>query len=71
MVWNTSKVLPDGQFPGVVLHTLFGYEDKLYVVQAVGYVLFLLSIGSIYLKSVMGWKLPFAKRTSVESTANK
>ncbi len=71
MVWNTSKVLPDGQFPGVILHTLFGYEDKLYVVQAVGYILFLLSIGSIYLKSVMGWKLPFAKRTSVESTANK
>lgn len=71
MVWNTSKVLPDRQFPGVILHTLFGYEDKLYVVQAVGYVLFLLTIGSIYLKSVMGWKLPFAKSAPVESSVGK
>lgn len=57
MVWNTSKVLPAQEFPGVILQTLFGYEDKLYRVQAVAYVLFLLTVGGIYLKSVMGWKL--------------
>ena len=71
MVWNTSRVLPESQFPGVILHTLFGYEDKLYVVQVVGYVLFLLVIGGVYLKSVMGWKLPSAKAISTETSVGK
>ena len=55
LVWNTSKVLPDHQFPGIILHTLFGYEDKLYVVQAISYVAFLLTIGGIYVRSITGW----------------
>lgn len=71
MVWNTSKVLPDSQFPGVILHTLFGYEDKLYVVQAVGYMLFLLVIGGVYLKSVMGWKLIPTKAVNAEISTGK
>ncbi len=71
MVWNTSKVLPDNQFPGVILHTLFGYEDKLYVVQAVGYVLFLVTIGGVYLKSVLGWKLLPGKGSKVETSVGK
>jgi len=71
MVWNTSKVLPDRQFPGVILHTLFGYEDKLYLVQAVSYVAFLLAIGGVYLKSVTGWKLKAAKTINVEASAGK
>lgn len=71
MVWNTSKVLPDGQFPGVILHTLFGYEDRLYLVQAIGYIVFLVTIGGIYLKSVTGWKLKATKTASVETSAGK
>lgn len=54
MVWNTTKVLPDDQFPGLVFKALLGYTDKLYVVQAVAYVLFLLTIGGIYLGSLTG-----------------
>ncbi len=54
MVWNTSKILPDRQFPGIILHTLFGYTDKLYLVEAIAYVLFLATVGSVYFRSLGG-----------------
>ncbi|MEO3704863.1 FTR1 family iron permease [Trichormus azollae] len=56
MVWNTAKILPDDHFPGIILSSLFGYIDKLYIVQAVGYLGFLLSIGGLYFRSIMGGK---------------
>lgn len=62
IVWNTSKVLPDEQFPGIILRSLFGYRDKLYIVQAVGYLGFLFSIGGLYFRSIMGGKNPNQKR---------
>ncbi len=52
MVWNTSDILPDNQFPGVILKALFGYRQNLYVVQAVGYLTFLLTVGSLYFRSI-------------------
>lgn len=52
MVWNTSDILPDSQFPGVILKALFGYRQNLYVVQAVGYLIFLLTVGSLYFRSI-------------------
>ncbi len=52
LVWNLSKVLPEDQFPGLLLSALFGYTDKLYLVPAVAYVGFLLSIGGIYFRSL-------------------
>jgi high-affinity iron transporter len=52
MVWDTTTVLPDDKFPGLVLKALLGYTDKLYVVQALGYVLFMVTIGSIYFRSL-------------------
>ncbi|MBD1836398.1 FTR1 family iron permease [Cyanobacteria bacterium FACHB-472] len=54
MVWNTTKFLPQDKFPGLLLNALFGYTDKLYRVQAISYVLFLVSIGGIYLNSLKG-----------------
>ncbi|GET40116.1 FTR1 family iron permease [Microseira wollei] len=54
MVWNTSKILPDRQFPGIILHTLFGYTDKLYLVEAIAYLLFLATVGSVYFRSLGG-----------------
>ncbi|MBW4646578.1 MAG: FTR1 family iron permease [Goleter apudmare HA4340-LM2] len=54
MIWNTSKILPDGQFPGIILKALFGYREHLYLVQAVGYVVFLLTVGGIYFRSLSG-----------------
>ncbi len=54
MVWNASNVLPDKNFPGVILKVLFGYREHLYLVQAVAYVSFLLSVGGLYLRSILG-----------------
>ncbi|WP_414574716.1 FTR1 family iron permease [Anabaena sp. CCY 9402-a] len=52
MVWDTSKILPDERFPGVILKSLFGYREHLYLVQAVGYMTFLLTVGGLYLRSL-------------------
>ncbi|MFO5526451.1 MAG: FTR1 family protein [Cuspidothrix sp.] len=54
IVWNTSKILPDEQFPGIILKSLFGYRDKIYIVQAVGYFLFVITIGGLYFRSLTG-----------------
>jgi high-affinity iron transporter len=65
MVWNTSKILPARQFPGIILHTLFGYTDKLYLVEAVAYVLFLSTVGSLYFRSLNGRaKLPASGKSA-------
>ncbi len=52
MVWNSSKVLPAEKFPGVILSSLFGYTDKLYLVQAIAYVIFFAIVGTIYYRSL-------------------
>lgn len=65
MVWNTSKILPDEQFPGIVLKALFGYHHHLYVLQALAYLTFLFSIGGIYLRSITGGS---AKKTAVQKS---
>ncbi|MBD2439915.1 FTR1 family protein [Nostoc sp. FACHB-110] len=54
MVWNTSSILPDEQFPGIILKSLFGYREHLYVVEAVGYIAFLLTVGGLYFRSLNG-----------------
>jgi high-affinity iron transporter len=69
MVWNTTKILPADKFPGIILQTLFGYEDKLYLVQAVSYGLFLLTVGGLYLKSITGWKMPRKKYAAMTAAA--
>ena len=52
MVWNTTKILPEDKFPGLLLSAMFGYTDKLYLVQAIGYIGFIISIGTIYFRSL-------------------
>lgn len=52
LVWNTSKVLPEDKFPGLLLSALFGYTDKLYLVPALAYVGFLVTIGGMYFRSI-------------------
>jgi high-affinity iron transporter len=63
MVWNFSKVLPEEQFPGVIFSTLFGYVQRLYLVQAIGYVFFLMTVGSLYLQPTWLKNLIPAKRS--------
>jgi high-affinity iron transporter len=52
MVWDTTGILPDNKFPGVVLKALFGYRSRIYLVQAVAYLLFLFAIGTLYFNSL-------------------
>lgn len=53
-LWDTHAVLPERQFPGIILHTLFGYEDQVYLVEAIGYIAFLSIVGSAYWRSLTG-----------------
>jgi high-affinity iron transporter len=52
-IWNLSHVLPADKFPGILLSALFGYTDRLYQVQAIAYALCLVSIGSLYFRSLL------------------
>jgi high-affinity iron transporter len=54
LVWDFSAVLPDRQFPGIILHTVFGYVDRLYAVEAIAYCAFLLMVGGLYWQSMAG-----------------
>jgi high-affinity iron transporter len=51
-VWNAAAILPDRQFPGVILKALFGYRDRLYLVQAAAYTIFLAASGSLYFQKL-------------------
>ncbi|MBV8887692.1 MAG: FTR1 family iron permease [Chroococcidiopsidaceae cyanobacterium CP_BM_RX_35] len=63
-VWETSHILPDEQFPGVVFKALFGYREKLYLVQALAYLGFLATVGGVYLRSLGGRVSERHKRNS-------
>lgn len=52
LVWDGSGFLPDRQFPGILLKTLLGYRDHLYLVQVLAYSLFLTSMGTLYFRSL-------------------
>jgi high-affinity iron transporter len=52
LLWDLSTVLSDRAFPGIVLKTLLGYRDHLYVLQAGSYLLFGLIVGSLYFRSL-------------------
>ncbi len=58
LIWNASKALPQKQFPGVILHTLFGYVDRLYWIEAIAYLIFLTTVGGLYLQSLNPIKEP-------------
>ncbi|MDJ0510068.1 MAG: FTR1 family protein [Crocosphaera sp.] len=52
LVWDGSEILPDTTFPGVILKALFGYRQNLYLGQVIIYLLFLVSVGSLYFSSL-------------------
>ena len=53
-VWDGSAFLSDRQFPGILLKSLFGYRQTLYLGQIVAYVLFLATIGTAYFQGLTG-----------------
>ncbi|VEP13513.1 conserved membrane hypothetical protein [Hyella patelloides LEGE 07179] len=64
-VWNGANILPDRQFPGIILKALCGYRQTLYLGQIVAYISFLIIIGGAYFQSLTGQsikvKLPMFK----------
>jgi high-affinity iron transporter len=67
-VWDTSGILPDRQFPGIVLKALFGYTQNLYLVQAIAYLVFLGTVGTLYLQSIAGVSSPSPSSSSPSSS---
>jgi len=63
MVWNAEAILPDRQFPGILLKSLFGYRDRLYLVQAAAYTIFLATIGGLYFQK-LGSKATVSPKTT-------
>ena len=55
-LWDISDFLSDRTFPGVILKSLFGYRDTLYLLQAIAYGVFLTIVGGTYWQSVSGGK---------------
>ncbi len=60
-IWDATAILPDNQFPGIILKSLFGYRSKLYLAQAAAYVLFLVTVGGFYFQSLAGGAVKSAK----------
>jgi high-affinity iron transporter len=54
LLWDTSKILPKRQFPGIIFRLLLGYEDRPYLLQGLAYLGFWLTIGLTYLRSLSG-----------------
>lgn len=53
LVWNTSQILPEKEFPGIILKSFLGYKDHLYLIQAIAYLVFLFSVGGLYLATLV------------------
>ena len=51
-IWDLSNSLPDKQLPGILIKSLFGYRDHLYLVQFLSYIGFLISALIIYLSAL-------------------
>lgn len=51
-IWDGTQILPDGAFPGVLLKALFGYRDRIFLLQGIAYALFLGSLSYLYLRSL-------------------
>ena len=53
-IWDGANILPDNQFPGIILKALFGYRQTLYLGQIIAYLSFLIIIGGAYFQSLTG-----------------
>ena len=72
LLWDTSAVMPDKQFPGLIFKTLLGYRDHLYGLQAAGYIAFIATVGTLYFRSLGGGgqtKSPVATKGKAEAKA--
>jgi high-affinity iron transporter len=68
-VWDASAILPDREFPGVLLKAFFGYTQRLYLVQAIAYGVTLTTIGRLYFNSLQQINLPKTSPSSSSAIA--
>jgi high-affinity iron transporter len=68
LVWDWHHLLPDDRFPGILLKSLLGYRDRLFLLQLLAYVSFLTIFGGLYWASVKTRK--FVKQTPASQTTN-
>ena len=66
-VWDTSQVLPDSEFPGILLKALFGYREVLYLGQAIAYLAFLVGVGGYYFRQLTAATQPSPPTTKVST----
>lgn len=69
-IWDGSAILPDKQFPGIILKALFGYRQTLYLGQIIAYVGFLVLVGGAYFQTITGYSIGemFSRKREKEST---
>jgi high-affinity iron transporter len=56
LVWDGHLILPDRQFPGILLKTFLGYRDRLFLGQAIAYFTFMTIAGTFYWRSLNATK---------------
>lgn len=54
LVWDVHDTFPDTRFPAILLKAMFGFRDRLFLGQALGYFTFLISAGFLYFQSLLG-----------------
>jgi high-affinity iron transporter len=52
LLWDGHLVLPERQFPGLLLKTVLGYRERLFWGQAIAYISFLSVAGTLYWRSL-------------------
>jgi high-affinity iron transporter len=52
LVWDGHLILPDRQFPGILLKTFLGYRDRLFLGQILAYLAFMVSSGTFYWRNL-------------------
>jgi high-affinity iron transporter len=52
LLWDGHLILPERQFPGIVLKTILGYRERLFLGQAIAYISFLSVAGTLYWRSL-------------------
>ncbi|AFZ35020.1 iron permease FTR1 [Stanieria cyanosphaera PCC 7437] len=63
-IWDGTEFLPDQKFPGIILKSLFGYRQTLYLGQVIAYILFLVTVGGAYWQSLTNKPIFNSKKTT-------
>ena len=70
LLWDASAVLPDKKFPGILLKTLLGYRDHLYLLQAIVYISFIIGVGGRYFRSLSAASASNAQKINANAQRN-